>query len=153
MSYFFKFKDSFKLILSFFIVFSVLFSPLAHIYAQNKDSGLVPCGTERTAITTDENGRSTGGEVINPCDFGDVIKLINNVVNFILKNLAVPLAAVAFFYAGILLLFSGGDSEKKSKAKKIFTGVAIGLVFVAASYLIVSTVLSIAGYKWDWTNF
>ena len=101
-------------------------------------SSLVPCGTNT-----------------NPgaCDFNALIKLVNNVVNFILFRLAVPIAAIMFAYAGFELLTAGGDTAKLKKAKTIFTNVAIGLVIAAAAWLIVHTILSILGYNGSWIGF
>ena len=42
----------------------------------------------------------TGGEIVNPCKFEHIFELINKVVNFALFQLALPIAAVMFAYAG-----------------------------------------------------
>jgi len=101
----------------------------------NSDTGLVPC--------------------VNDCDFYDIFKLINKVVNFIFVYLVVPVAAIMFAYAGFELITSGGETSKREKAKKIFTNVAIGLIVAAAAFLIIQTILSIVGYNtdWDWFGF
>lgn len=145
--------------------FTIIFSLIAFItfdptlsFAQ---SGLIPCGTEKTKIETiiDANGKETqtGGEIINPCEFSDIFKLINDVVNFLLFTLALPIAAIMFAYSGFLMLFSGGDSGKRTKAKGIFWNVVLGLILAAAAWLIVHTILIIVGYKtgggWDWFGF
>jgi Type IV secretion system pilin/Thrombospondin type 1 domain len=110
------------------------------------DGSLVQCGT-----------RDSSGNITNPCGFADIMKLINKVVSFIFLNLALPLAAIMFAYAGFELVTSGGSTEKKSKAKEIFLNVAIGLIFAAGAYLIVHAVLVIAGYNtgigWNWFGF
>jgi hypothetical protein len=110
----------------------VIFLPIVSFAA-----GLVPCGG--------------AGEPV--CDFNMLMTLINRLINFILFSLAVPLAAIMFAYAGILLLTSGGNSSQKEKAKKVFTGVAIGLVIAAAAWLIVHVILSILGYSGGWIGF
>ncbi|MFA6523913.1 MAG: fibronectin type III domain-containing protein [Candidatus Paceibacterota bacterium] len=103
-------------------------------------SNLIPCGT--TANPT-------------ACGFNDLMKLINNVVNFILFDMVVPIAAIMFAYAGILLIFSGGDTSKRSKAKSIFINVAIGFIIAIAAWLIVEFILNLLGYDktWDWFGF
>ena len=97
---------------------------------------LVQCGTSTTKA----------------CGFNDIIILINTVINFVFIYMALPISAIMFAYAGFELVTSGGSTEKKSKAKNIFISVVIGLIFVAASYLIVHTILGIAGYdpSWNW---
>ena len=81
------------------------------------------------------------------CKYEDLMTLINNVINFILLKLAIPIAAICFAYAGFLYIFSAGDTSKRSKATSIFTSVALGLIFVAAAWLIISLILNILGYK------
>lgn len=130
----------------YFLIITVLFSSLASpVFAQapSGGSGLVPCGTERDA----------GGKITNQCEFNDFMKLINTVVNFVLFQLAVPIAAIMFAYAGGLLLFSGGEVSKRTQAKKIFTNVAIGLVIAVGAWVIVNTILSILGYDGSWIGF
>jgi hypothetical protein len=99
--------------------------------------GLIPC----------EDGKS--------CDFNALMALINNVIHFVLFNLAVPIAAVMFFYAGFMMVTSGGSSESKTKAKNIFSSAVFGLAIAAAAWLIIRTILSILGYEggWIFNNF
>jgi ABC-type nickel/cobalt efflux system permease component RcnA len=79
--------------------------------------------------------------------------MINKIMTFVLKVLAIPIAAIAFAYAGFLLLFSGGQSSARSKAKTIFLNTAIGLIIIAGCWLIISTILSILGYDGAWIGF
>src|SRR3989344_7919835 len=99
--------------------------------------GLVPCD----------------GTAANPCDFNAFMALINKVIKFILFNLAIPIAAIMFAYAGFLMVTSGGGTEARGKAKKIFTNAAYGLVIAATAWLIVRTILSILGYDGAWIGF
>lgn len=98
---------------------------------------LVQCGTSTT----------------KPCEFKDIIILINKVIHFILYGLALPIAAIMFAYAGFLLVTSGGSTESRGKAKKIFTNTAIGFIIAVASFLIIQIVLTTLGYKDTWTGF
>ena len=87
------------------------------------------------------------------CGFTELIDMINKIINFILTRLAVPIAAIMFAYAGFLLVTSGGESSKRTKAKSIFINVAIGLIFIAACWIIIHTVLSILGYDQSWDTW
>ena len=109
---------------------------------------LIPCGTK--AALADDNPNNDVCEGLN--GWNNLMTLVNNVVNFVLFKLALPIAAIMFVYAGFELVTSGGSSEKKSKAKKIFTNVAIGLILAAAAWLIVNTILVLLEYK-DITMF
>jgi hypothetical protein len=81
------------------------------------------------------------------CDFPALVKLVERVINFILYALAIPIAAIMFTYAGFKLVASGGSSEARTSARKIFTNAVIGLVMVAAAWLIIKTLLVIVGFK------
>lgn len=116
-----------------------------------QDGGLVPCGTEKSPITTvqNESGSGThqeGGDILNPCGFEHFFVLVNTIVRFLLFYLAVPIAAILFAYAGIKLVFSGGNASKMSEAKSMLINVAIGLALAAGAWLIVHTLLQILGY-------
>jgi hypothetical protein len=145
----------------------------------DKDNGgLVPCGNEvYSQYTYKTYDKKTGdiiaingpfdkkkekllsdeadisGQAVNPCGFDHLMILINKTINFILIDLAVPIAAIMFVYAGFLLLTSGGESGKKTTAKKIFTNVAIGLIIVAVAWLAVQLLLSLLGYDGAWLGF
>ena len=110
-------------------------------------NSLVPCGSDKNPITPGPNGTSTGGEIKNPCGFYDVLKIINKGINFVLFKLVLPIAALLFAYAGIKLIFSGGNSGAKTEAKNIFTSVLIGLAIAAGAWLIVHLLLQILGYN------
>ncbi|KKQ20794.1 MAG: hypothetical protein US33_C0012G0007 [Parcubacteria group bacterium GW2011_GWC1_36_9] len=103
---------------------------------------LVPCGH------ADEKG-----VINNPCSFKDALTLINTVIKFILFKLVVPISAVMFFYAGFLMVTSGGSTEARGKAKNIFSNAVYGLVIAAGAWLIIRTILLILGYKGDWIGF
>jgi hypothetical protein len=87
------------------------------------------------------------------CGFNELLEMVNKVVKFVIFDLAIPIAAIMFTYAGIILLISGGDPSKKTKAKEIFIGVVIGLVVAAAAWLIVETILKTLGYNGSWIGF
>ena len=145
-----------KLTIIFSLIAFITFAPTLS-FAQ---SGLIPCGTEKYPLENKiVNGKEVqeGGGVINPCKFEHIFELINKVVNFALFQLALPIAAVMFAYAGFLMIFSGGESGKRTKAKGIFWNVALGLILAAASWLIIHTILGIVGYNtgngFNWFGF
>ncbi len=85
--------------------------------------------------------------VENPghCNFDSLMTLINNVIDFLLKDMAVPLAAIAFAYGGFLLISSGGSSEAKTKAKHVLISVVTGFIIALASWVIVKFILYMLG--------
>ncbi|MBI5816860.1 MAG: hypothetical protein HZB09_00325 [Candidatus Yonathbacteria bacterium] len=81
------------------------------------------------------------------CDFNDFIDLINNVINFLMFKFAVPLAAISFAIAGVMILTAGGNTGQVEKAKEIFWNVLIGLIVALAAWLVVNAILVGLGAK------
>jgi hypothetical protein len=122
-----------KFFVIYFLVFLMLIIPSLSLAA-----GLVPCDNSSA----------------HPCDFNALMALINTVVKFILFDMAIPIAAIMFAYAGFLMVTAGGEAAgARTKAKSIFTNAIFGLVLAVAAWLIVNTILSILGYTGDWIGF
>lgn len=138
------------------------------------DKGLVQCGrkiqceyqTKKNAdgsfsrvTTKDKDGKDVPvitriADKDDTCGFPDLINLIDRIIQYVLLFLAIPIAAIMFVYAGILLLFSGGDPGAKTKAKGIFFNAVIGLVIAFAAFLIIKLIFSILGYTGaGWIGF
>jgi len=131
-------SNGMKKIFIFAIAFTILFGPSVALNA----AGLVPdCGK----VVTSPDGKSS--VMSNPCDFNKLIELVNNIINFLLFYLAAPLAALAICIAGARLLFSGGNSESVTKAKKIIKHVVVGYILALAAWLIIKTIFSVLGFK------
>jgi len=124
-----------KKIFIFLAVFLMLIVP-AFSFAQT-NIGLVPCDNSAA----------------HPCDFNAFMDLVNRVIQFVLFDLALPIAAVMFFYAGFLMVTSGGGTEARGKAKNIFSNAVYGLVIAAGAWLIIRTILLILGYDGAWIGF
>ena len=139
-----------KILIPIIILFILVAPTLAFAVAKEEGGGLIPCGLTNKELKRDASGNVTGGQINVPCTFDHALILINNVVNFLLFKLAVPLAAIVFVYAGVQMLLSGGSSEGMQKAKSAFTTTAIGLILAVASWLIIHTILVIVGYDGSW---
>ena len=85
--------------------------------------------------------------------FTEFMTLIDNVIQFILFALAVPIAAISFAYAGFKLVTSGGSTEARGTAKNVATNTVYGLAFVAGAWLIIKTILTVLGYDGAWIGF
>ena len=71
---------------------------------------------------------------------GNVTALINYFLGFL------GMVAVAFLiYGGVLMVTSAGEEEGVTKAKKIITWAAVGIVIIMLSYTIVTFVTSALG--------
>lgn len=76
------------------------------------------------------------------CDFNDLITLIKNVVDFLIFKLAVPLAAISFAVAGVIILTAGGNESKAEQGKEIAWSVVIGLIIALSAWLVVTAILA-----------
>lgn len=85
-------------------------------------------------------------ECTTNCGFEEFMNLIDKMMRVILFDLSIPFTAIMFAYAGFEVLTAGPDTEKRKKAIGIATNVGIGLVLVAAAFLIIQTILSTLGY-------
>ncbi|PIP55929.1 MAG: hypothetical protein CO183_01250 [Candidatus Zambryskibacteria bacterium CG_4_9_14_3_um_filter_42_9] len=76
------------------------------------------------------------------CNFGHLVLLARNLINAMIL-ISTFLAAAAFAYAGVVLLASGGSENAKNDAKKIFTKVLIGYLWILGAWLLVYTITSV----------
>jgi hypothetical protein len=120
-------------------IFLMLIVPVFSFAQTSTSQGLIPCG--RTP------GPDVDPATIHSCGFKDIMTLINKLITFILVYMAVPIAAIMFFYAGFKMVTSGGNPESRGTAKNVFTNAVIGLVIAAGAWLIVKTLLVILGYN------
>lgn len=130
---------SMKKFLIHLVIFLMLVMP-----ALSSAATLVPCNN---------NTKVVDGVAPTPCDFKAFMDLINNGIDYILKFLAIPIAAIMFFYAGFLMVTSGGSTESKTRAKSIFTNAALGLIFIAGAWIIIKTILTVLRYDGAWIGF
>lgn len=78
----------------------------------------------------------------NNCTIADFLVLINRIINFLLRSVAVPLGAISFAWAGWLYMTAGGNPSKVSQAHDIFKTTVVGLLIALAAWLIVSAILT-----------
>ena len=95
----------------------------------------MPCGLAADDLSTPNVTES------DPCTFAHLMELVHRIIRFLLFSVAMPLAAIAFVYAGFLFMFHGDNEAKRSQAKKIFLNVLIGLIIALAAWLIVTLIL------------
>lgn len=90
----------------------------------------------------------------NNCGFKELMDLINRIIQFILFDMVLPIAAIMFAYAGILLITAGGNtSSARTKAKDVFKSGVLGLGLALGAFIIIRTLLSIIGYEGSWIGF
>jgi len=109
----------FKQIIIFSTIFLFFAIPL-FVFA----AGLVPCGGQGQKACT------------LPCFY----VMINNVITFLLWDIATPLAATALMVSGMMFLL-GGSEKTISRGKTIFSSTLIGLFLAFGAWLIIDLIL------------
>lgn len=103
----------------FVVVLAIIFlSPVSVVFSATY--GLIPC-----------NGPD--------CTFDSFVQLAQNLINYLIM-ISIPLTAIAFAYAGFLMVTSAGSEEKIKQGKAIFGKVLIGFLFILGAWLIVYTI-------------
>jgi len=126
-------------------------NPIYKYDSNNKKIPITENGKENGKPKLDANNQpmyelSDEKHFAQPCDFSYVMLLINNVIQFLLFGIATPLAALVIMYAGFQLLFSGGSSEAKTKAKNVIKNLIVGYIIALAAWLIVNTIFKALGF-------
>src|SRR3989344_8175144 len=76
------------------------------------------------------------------CNFNDLVTLAQTLITDLII-ISTFLAAIAFAYAGFILLASGGNESKKTEAKEIFKKVLIGYLWILGAWLLVYTITDV----------
>lgn len=124
------------------IIFLVLMIAFLPMFAFAQDEGIVPCvgGVPATDSQgnplVDGQGNQVDSEGNIVCTFSKLIELGKKFNDFIII-VSLPVATIAFAYAGSLLLFGGGKEDKRTQAKSIFKNAFIGLILVFGAWLLV----------------
>lgn len=113
---------------------------------RSKNTGkIVPiCNTK---VDTVKGGYS------DPCDFNALLKLINNVIAFLLFVIATPFIALILVYAGWLYLSSSASPKNIETAKTIFKNAILGYVLALAAWLIIKTIMTSLGLHGEGTMY
>jgi len=85
------------------------------------------------------------------CQFCDIFKLLNNIMNYIIKCIAPIVAGLMLVIGGFYLLIAGTSPQLVSKAKSIITAAVIGLVIIFVAWIFLNTFLEKIGVA-TWTG-
>ena len=78
------------------------------------------------------------------CGWKELGPIINELLSNILM-LGLFIAVLMIFYAGYILVNGQGSADSRSRVKKIFMGIVIGLILLVGAYYIVEFVLDTLG--------
>ncbi len=106
-------------------------------------STIIPCGFDLNGdkIIKDAAPPATQASPHEECYFNDVVALAQNVINFLIFNIAAPLGAVMFAYAGYLYVTNAGNEGQVKQAHDIFLNVFWGLIVALGAWVTVNFVL------------
>ena len=100
-------------------------------------------GLTEAQIKADKKGAGGLVPCIDTCDFNDVLRLINNLITFLITTVFIPIIIILFMYAGYKYITAGGNSTKIVNLKKMVGHIIVGMLLVLCSWLIVNTLLTI----------
>lgn len=80
------------------------------------------------------------------CSFDDLMKTVQNIVEFLLQ-IGIAFTAIVMAYAGFTYLTAGGDSGKINKAHKMFQNAFIGLLIALGAFLVIQLLVNTLGLK------
>lgn len=127
-----------NILLGSFFVLSVLFGGVqlfsaTNVYAVTVDS---------TKTTNGDSGGFVlcGNTADQPCTIGHLFAAFIVIINYLIA-MAGFIAVAAIVFAGFQMIYSQGQDGLKA-AKSRFSGAVIGLVLVAAAYLIINSLIS-----------
>lgn len=117
----------------FLFAFGIFFlSPLSLAHAQFDPNVVCFMGGDSKCLIPCDG-------VTKECTFDSFVQLVQNLINYLIL-LSIPLCAIAFAWAGFLIVTSGGSEERVTQGKAIFGKVLWGFLFVLGAWLIVYTI-------------
>ena len=81
------------------------------------------------------------------CNWDKLVTLIDNVLDFLLNTMVIPIAGIMFAYAGFLFITSGANPGQRGKAKSIFMNVLWGFIIAVAAWALVKLILTTLNYS------
>jgi len=75
------------------------------------------------------------------CTLAHVPVVLLKIINFLVFNLLIPLAIIAFIIAGVMMVTSSGNPAKFEKAKDVMYTAVWGIVIALVGALIVDSIL------------
>lgn len=83
-------------------------------------------------------GNLVGGKLDRECGYYDLLTLINNIIDWIIK-ISIPVAAGVFAWAGFTYMTTG-ISDQKAAAKSMLWKVFWGFAAILSAWIIVTTI-------------
>ncbi len=81
------------------------------------------------------------------CNFSKLVQLAENIIDFLLFKISVPIAGILFAYAGFLYVTASGNPGQVGKATGVFKNVAGGFIIALSAWLLVKLITTGIGVK------
>ncbi len=89
--------------------------------------------------------------VANPCEFNDLVTLVTDVINGLIK-LATLITTGVLAYAGFKMIFSGGDEGAYKDAKEMALKTVKGYLWILVAWTLVYTITNVLLDPNNYTN-
>ncbi|OGF74576.1 hypothetical protein A3J56_03360 [Candidatus Giovannonibacteria bacterium RIFCSPHIGHO2_02_FULL_46_20] len=98
-----------------------------------------------------------GENGVGPCTICDFWQLGNNIINFLLWELALPVLTVVLLWGGTVWATSGGSPGQITRGKQIMTTGLVGILIAVSAWLVVDTIIKTLAadgeFKAAWNEF
>lgn len=75
------------------------------------------------------------------CDFNKLMDLGNNIIRFLMIDVAVPLATLGIMFTGAKLVLNQNKEHAWSEAKENFGNILMGFAIILGAYVLIKVVL------------
>ncbi|MEK7576726.1 MAG: pilin [Patescibacteria group bacterium] len=107
------------------ILFFIVIATYVHAAGFAPTDGLVPVGCQAGC----------------PCTLCDLYTLALNIERFLLYGIAIPIAAIAILYGGVMMMTSAGSEQKITAGKAAISNAIIGLALAFFAWVIINALL------------
>jgi len=89
------------------------------------------------------------GATCNWCNF---LQFGQGIINFLMQDIAFPLAVLFIIYGGIMMMINSGNPSKLQESRGIIWAAVIGLAILLSSWVILNTFFNLmtGGINWPW---
>ncbi len=123
----------------FLLILTTLFSPFSEVFSASAPQNTPVSSSVFSNVSDSSHPILKELDTFHnflPLPTIDLSGFVNNLIKIVLGFVG-TIIFLNFLNAGYLLMFSGGDHEKKEQAKQLFSSSIIGLIIMLLSYSLV----------------
>ncbi len=87
------------------------------------------------------------------CTWCDFLKFGQGIINFLIQDIAFPLAVLFIIYGGIMMMLNSGNPSKLKESQGVIWSAIIGIAIMLSAWIILNTffnLLTPGGLNWPW---